>query len=67
MIVIGLVVINVAQYYMLNDTLKSQKRLRENDRMILEMESQRKLYESISDNYEKKEIWLTNIRITCYA
>ncbi|MGN0340849.1 MAG: sensor histidine kinase [Lachnospira sp.] len=54
MIVIGLVVINIAQYYMLNDTLKSQARLRENDRMVMEMESQRKLYESISDNYEKQ-------------
>lgn len=53
-IVIGLVVINVAQYYMLNDTIKTQTRLRENDRMMMEMESQRELYESISDNYEKQ-------------
>lgn len=53
-IVIGLVVINASQYYMLNDTLKNHARLRENDRMMMEMESQRKLYESISDNYEKQ-------------
>lgn len=53
-IIIGLVVINVAQYYMLNDTLENQARLRENDRMMMEMKSQRELYESISDNYEKQ-------------
>ena len=53
-IVIGLVVINVAQYYMLNYTLENQARLRENDRMMMEIASQRKLYESISENYEKQ-------------
>ena len=54
-ILMGLIFINVSQYYMLNDTLVSQAKIREDDRMRTEMESQIRLYESISDNYEKQK------------
>ena len=37
-ILMGLIFINVSQYYMLNDTLVSQAKIREDDRMRTEME-----------------------------
>lgn len=55
MVVTGMVVINMAEYYMISEIINSQVKLMESDRIRMEMESQKKLYDSISGNYEKQK------------
>lgn len=51
---IGLVVMNIVVFYLLNDILDREYRIRESELFKLSVSNQMKLYRSVSENFEKQ-------------
>lgn len=53
-IAIGLVGMNIIEFYLINDILESERRLRENELFKIQVKEQTRLYHSISESLEKQ-------------